>query len=233
MKMGAYFFDMIKTAILVDGGYYRRRITRFTGDESPSKAADTLYKYCQRHLLHDKDNCSLYRVLYYDCAPSDKKVYHPLLNKTIDLKKSTLYQWSADFLNELRAKRKYALRLGKLADEQINYNINYETTKALLRGEKALSDLTENDFSLSVKQKGVDTRIGIDIVAMTLKKQVDKIILIAGDSDFVPAAKFARREGIDFVLDSMGSTISAELSEHIDGLTTFVSQFSKKESPTT
>ena len=44
------------------------------------------------------------------------------------------------------------------------------------------------------------------------------MILIAGDSDFVPAAKLARREGIDFVLDPMGAAIHEELSEHIDGL---------------
>ena len=43
---------------------------------------------------------------------------------------------------------------------------------------------------------------------------MDKIVLIAGDSDFVPAAKFARREGIDFVLDAMGASIKPGLSEH-------------------
>ncbi len=32
--------------------------------------------------------------------------------------------------------------------------------------------------------------------------QIDQIILIAGDSDFVPAAKLARREGIDFHIGS-------------------------------
>jgi len=31
---------------------------------------------------------------------------------------------------------------------------------------------------------------------------VSKIILIAGDSDFVPASKLARREGIEFILAS-------------------------------
>lgn len=218
---------MIKTAILIDGGYYRRKIVGFTGHENPATAADTLYKYCQRHLNHDKEDCSLYRVLYYDCAPSEKQVYHPLLRKTINLKKEALYKWNIDFLNALRTKRKYAVRLGKLADEQAVYNLSYEATKALLSGQKTVADLVESDFTLSIKQKGVDTRIGIDIVAMALKKQVDKIVLIAGDSDFVPAAKFARREGIDFVLDAMGASIKPELSEHIDGLTTFVSSFSK------
>ena len=63
-------------------------------------------------------------------------------------------------------------------------------------------------------------RIGIDIASLAYKKQVDQIILIAGDSDFVPAAKLARREGIDFILDPMGADIKADLFEHIDGLET-------------
>ena len=61
-------------------------------------------------------------------------------------------------------------------------------------------------------------RIGVDIASMAFKKQVDQIILIAGDSDFVPAAKMARREGIDFILDPMWATIKDSLFEHIDGL---------------
>ena len=50
------------------------------------------------------------------------------------------------------------------------------------------------------------------------KKQVDQIVLIAGDADFVPAAKQARREGIDFILDPMWQPIPPNLNEHIDGL---------------
>lgn len=67
-------------------------------------------------------------------------------------------------------------------------------------------------------QKGVDMRIGTDIASLTYKKQVSQIILIAGDSDFVPAAKLARREGIDFILDPMWANIKPDLFEHIDGL---------------
>ncbi|MDO4955242.1 MAG: NYN domain-containing protein [Akkermansia sp.] len=213
---------MIKTAILVDGGFYRRKIVKFMGNESPEAAADTLYKYCMRHIAHDREDCYLYRVLYYDCAPSGKQIFHPLLKKVVDLKKEPLYLWNTEFLNALRTKRKFAVRLGKLADEQAAYNLTSDATRALLNGRKTIGDLTPADFSLSIKQKGVDTRIGIDLVSMALKKQVDKIVLIAGDSDFVPAAKFVRREGVDFVLDPMGAAIKPELSEHIDGLTSFV-----------
>ena len=67
--------------------------------------------------------------------------------------------------------------------------------------------MKEKDFSLSLQQKGVDMKIGLDIASLSFKHQVDKIILIAGDSDFVPAAKLARTEGIDFVLDSLGQIL--------------------------
>ena len=69
-----------------------------------------------------------------------------------------------------------------------------------------------------VQQKGVDMRIGLDIASISFKKQVDQIILVSADSDFVPAAKLARREGIDFILDPMWANIRSDLHEHIDGL---------------
>ena len=50
-------------------------------------------------------------------------------------------------------------------------------------------------------------------------------ILIAGDSDFVPAAKLARREGIDFLLDPMWNPIKPHLFEHIDGLHSTFKQY--------
>ena len=69
-------------------------------------------------------------------------------------------------------------------------------------------------------------KIGLDISSLAYKKQVDQIILIAGDSDFVPAAKLARREGIDFIFDPMWASIKDNLFEHIDGLR---SQLEKKK----
>lgn len=71
-------------------------------------------------------------------------------------------------------------------------------------------------------------KIGLDIASITLKKQVNQIILIAGYSDFVPAAKLARREGIDFLLDPMWNPIKPHLFEHIDGLRSTI----KKNNPT-
>ena len=123
-----------------------------------------------------------------------------------------------DFHAELRAKRKVALRLGRLSETDLQYVINPDLTKKLCRGVIKMEDLKESDFILNIQQKGVDMKIGVDISSMAYKQQVNKMILISGDSDFVPAAKLARREGIDFVLDPMGAPIRPDLAEHIDGL---------------
>ncbi|NLZ46411.1 MAG: NYN domain-containing protein [Clostridiales bacterium] len=104
------------------------------------------------------------------------------------------------------------------------YRIFYYALRKLCRGDIKVEDLTEADFYLDIQQKGVDMKIGLDISSLAYKKQVDQIILIAGDSDFVPAAKHARREGIDFILDPMWHTIKPSLNEHIDGLTTKVAK---------
>ena len=148
----------------------------------------------------------------------DRNVYHPYLKKDKPLKKEPLYSWMTEFQEELRSKRKVALRLGRLSENEIGYQLSIETIKKLCNGLIRFEDLTEADFHLNVRQKGVDMRIGIDIASMAYKKQVTKMILIAGDSDFVPAAKLARREGIDFVLNPMGNHINSDLNEHIDGI---------------
>lgn len=62
-------------------------------------------------------------------------------------------------------------------------------------------------------------RIGLDITTMTLKRQVDTIVLVTGDSDFIPAAKVARREGVEFILDPMWQSVEDDLLEHVDGVT--------------
>lgn len=67
-------------------------------------------------------------------------------------------------------------------------------------------------------QKGVDIKLGIDIASLAYKRLVERVVLITGDSDFVPAAKLARREGLDVVLDPLWNRISPSLHEHIDGL---------------
>lgn len=219
----------MRIAILVDGGFYRKRVKHLFGELTPEKRADELHAYCLAHLSDKHDGAEkrqLYRIFYYDCPPIKKKVWHPLKQRTIDFEKQGTYKWTMDFFDALKKKRKVALRLGALSDEKAAFIMTQEAQKEIMKGNKKPEELSESDFRINFGQKGVDMRIGLDIASLAFKKQVDQIILISGDSDFVPAAKLARREGIDFILDPMGANIKDDLFEHIDGLR---SQWSKKK----
>lgn len=208
----------VTTAILVDGGFYRKRAAYFTGYKSPKERADELFYYCCNLLKDDNEYRKLYRIFYYDCPPTNKNVYNPITKKSVNLGKSDEYKWTCDFYSELKKRRKFALRMGRLSEEQVHYNLKHDSFNKLVNGTLKIEDLSEHDISMNLQQKGVDMRIGVDISSLAFKKQVDQIILIAGDSDFVPAAKQARREGIDFLLSPMGNPIKPDLFEHIDGL---------------
>lgn len=210
------------TAILVDGGFYRKRANALFGRKLPRERADELLEYCRRHIRQSQS--SLYRIYYYDCQPSDRVVYHPLTQKHVNLGKSDEFVWMTEFLQEIVKKRKVALRRGEELETQNGFSLKPQPLKDLCRGKISVDDLTEADFSLDITQKGVDMRIGLDIASLAERDLVNQIIIISGDSDFVPAAKHARRSGIDFILDPLWARVSASLNEHVDGVRQCVSK---------
>lgn len=52
----------ISTAILVDGGFYRKRAYYFWGEKSPKERADELYDYCMKLLHNQHEQRYLYRI---------------------------------------------------------------------------------------------------------------------------------------------------------------------------
>lgn len=207
------------TAIMVDGGFFLRRYRILKGQTSDARqVAKDLFTWSLKH-LEGKNNelRELYRIFYYDCPPLDKKIFHPISKELIDFGKTEEARFRAGFHSELRKLRKVALRQGQLADFG-TWTLEPDKLKQVLSGSILPGEINAEDLTYEVRQKGVEMRIGLDIASLTLKKQVDQIVLIAGDRDFVPAAKLARREGVDFILDPMWKEISDELHEHIDGL---------------
>ena len=206
-----------RIAVLIDGGFFIKRFNhlynsdgRMTGEQ----VAEAMYKMAHRH-LRPKD--VLYRVFYYDCEPLSKKTHNPVTGKAIDFSKTPQYEFRMQLMECLKHQRKVALRLGTLKEDGI-WMIRPRLVKDLLKGKITIDQLGEDDVYLEVRQKGIDMKIGVDIASLSLKKFVDVIVLFSGDSDFVPAAKLARREGIDFVLDPMHANVESQLFEHIDGL---------------
>ncbi|MBX1768174.1 NYN domain-containing protein, partial [Campylobacter jejuni] len=98
-----------------------------------------------------------------------------------NLSKTTTYKFRSELLKHLRKQPYFAVRLGEID----------------------VSELSNEDFVIDIKQKGVDMKVGLDIATLANKHQVEKIILITSDSDFVPAVKHARKEGLIVQLDTM------------------------------
>jgi len=222
----------MSTAILVDGAYFIKRFRQIEPDNAydAERAADLIHRWAIAHLTpsnrpapytpprsDSRPRRELYRIFFYDCPPLLLKHHNPISKQAVDFSKSREAIFRQALHNRLRNKRKLALRLGHLSKD-VRWTIKPDKIALLLRGQLQVSDLTPDDVRIDTKQKGVDMRIGVDVASLSFKKQVDQIVLIAGDADFVPAAKMARREGIDFILDPMWQSVPDGLMEHIDGL---------------
>jgi uncharacterized LabA/DUF88 family protein len=206
------------SAILVDGSFFLRRYSLIKQVGEPRAVVRDLFTWSLMHLEDpDEGRRKLYRIFFYDCPPLEKKAHNPISRRAVDFTKTPQALFRRAIHSELSKQRKVALRLGRLSDVS-HWRIKDSPTKELLAGRMALDQLAENDVEYDARQKGVDMRIGLDIASLAFKQQVDQIVLLAGDADFVPAAKLARREGIDFILDPMWAPIPDDLLVHIDGL---------------
>lgn len=194
---------------------------------SPQELAKKMWGYWMRHVDKEKSE-ELYRIYFYDCPPLQKIYHHPITNKQIDYSKSNTTQYKKALHEALLQRPFVAMRTGHLSmtDKAWGFKRNSSSNlKKLFRGDLLYSDIQPEDIIIKPRQKGVDMKLGIDITSVVLKKFANKIVLISGDSDFVPAAKLARTEGAHFILDAMGKEVKGELSEHIDGLKSFINQY--------
>ena len=216
--MKRYQDTPIRIAVMIDGGYFIKRYKALynkNNDKTPEIIANDMYKLAHCHV---GNNNYLYRIFYYDCLPFEKKIHNPISKRCINFAKTEEAACRNTIIDQMKKKRKVALRLGTLKESK-QWIFHRNIIDKLLKKDISIDDLQEKDIYYELRQKGIDMKIGVDIASLSLKHLVDKIVLIAGDSDFVPAAKLARREGIDFVLDAMHTThIESSLYEHIDGL---------------
>lgn len=103
-----------------------------------------------------------------------------------------------------------SLRLGNLMQRGWSANQN------MISGQTPSCSIQADSLRADIKQKGVDMRIGLDIAALALRDHVDIIALVTGDSDFVPAMKFARRKGVQIFMVPLKHGIYDEMIEHAD-----------------
>ncbi|GMB93860.1 helicase [Helicobacter bizzozeronii] len=213
------FFDVHlpkKTAVLVDLSFFLKVCySKLQDYPQPTELAEEIRKYVLRTLGASKDY--LFRVFVYDCEPVSGRTQQPISKKQLSLDQDDVAQYRTELLKMLKQKPYFSVRLGRLhLDKRNKWVLNPEVLKKLLSGKKSVKDLKDEDFQLNLRQKMVDMKIGLDIASLAIKKQAEKVVLITNDSDFVPAIKFAKQEGMIVQLDPLRQDVAEDLSPHID-----------------
>lgn len=200
---------MSKTAILIDGAFFKFKYKQLTGHFS---TADDVITYCQKLMQEPQlSNSELFRIYYYDCYPFLGRARNPLNGITTDYSTTLVAQKSTAFLKALRLKANVAFREGSLSYD--GWTIPTQNISQIVRNSGVLQP---DDLKISLTQKRVDIKIGLDIAWLASKRIVEKVVLVTGDSDFVPAMKFARTEGINVYLCCFGHGVKEDLKVHAD-----------------
>lgn len=195
-------------AILIDAGFARYGLKRKKDD--PPHSAPEIEELIAAVAKQDcVKGMRLHRVYYYDAKPLTKSVTRPD-GKVFDFSTSEMARQSHQQHAAIAKVPYVAMRFGELSDR------GWRLKKRLLRGKKVFKEITPDDLEPNVQQKGVDMRIGLDIAALALKRQAQVIVLVTGDSDLIPAMKFARREGLQLVLVTLGQNVKDPMIDHAD-----------------
>ena len=119
---------MAKAAILIDGGYYLKRLPAVRPDvdsADPEAVAGSVRQLVRRHLEQLNDVYGvhsvfqlLYRTFYYDARPYDKKAHKPVSGRAIDYAKTDQALFRERLFNALRGSRNLAVRLGEVRKER-------------------------------------------------------------------------------------------------------------------
>lgn len=197
-------------AVLIDGGFVKYTLKRKRAD--PPINADTVRSFVDSigklpwlcgHRLH--------RVYFYDAKPLTKKVARPD-GTVIDFAASKAHAISTQQHQTIARLPFVAMRFGELSDR------GWKVPERILQKQKNAPNMTiqSSDLEPNVQQKGVDMRIGLDVATLTIRSQVDIVVLVTGDSDLVPAMKLARREGAQVILVTLGQKLKGAMYDHAD-----------------
>lgn len=196
---------MKKVAIMLDGSFVLKSLR---GKLKRSPTTDELYDFAYSCVSSDEE---LFRIYYYDCPPYAYIETHPLTQKKIDFSEKAIFGEQKSFQDKLSRMDHIAFRSGVLSFN--GWKIGDKAWDELIKKPRSIKP---RDLVPDLKQKRVDIKIGLDIAWLSSKNIVSGIILVTGDADFIPAMKFARREGVQIILVTLGNKIKIEMREHVD-----------------
>jgi len=198
-------------AILLDGGYVTKILS---AKLKRAVTADDIMAECDRLKgLPELADYELLRIYYYDAFPSSASIKRPVSGETYHLGESERFRHAQSLFDQLVLKPNMALRMGRADLTPRAWRLKPRVSKELVEQQRPLTD---DDFDLDMGQKGVDMRIGMDMARLALRSMVRAVVVVTGDSDFVPAFKFVRREGVKVILEPYGKSGRKELRTHAD-----------------
>ena len=196
-------------AILLDAGFLRYQL----GKPGHPITADDIEAFVERIKARPElADMRLHRVYFYDSRPLSGSSTNPLNGEVIDFDSTDSAKYNKSLHAHVSRLPFFSMRFGELYHEGWGLRRNFFTRHKA----KKPVEVTAAELRPVIKQKGVDMRIGLDIASLTLKKHAQVIVLATADSDFIPAMKFARREGAQLVLIVQGKGVREGLREHAD-----------------
>jgi len=196
-----------KTAVLIDLGFAVNKLHKSLGRYVTAIDIHRLAVKC----LDDIEE-ELFRIYCYHCAPCSFKLTHPITGLEVDMSSRKTYAHNLRLIDDLKQTDHVAFRSGEIAFQ--GWRLSHDAVRQI---PKTGRSITADDIIPDIKQKGVDMKIGLDVAWLASKSIVERIILITGDSDFIAPMKFARREGVQIVLATLGHKyVKKELREHTD-----------------
>ena len=194
----------MNTAVLTDGAFLRKKFhAAFKKDITAENIQLFTNDLLSKFNLSSED---LHRMYYYDCAPCTAKTSTPVLNKAFLFEKTPQYTNGTQLLSEIKKLDFFAVREGTL---------QFSGWK-LKKSAYNKTPLADDDFEPELHQKGVDIKIGLDLAWISYNHIADRVIFVTGDSDFVPAIKTARRNGIFVYLVTLNHMVRSELPDNCD-----------------
>jgi len=196
---------MRHVSIYIDGGHLR------------SYAKKAKQTYDSALIVKVAKSCinageNLFRIIYYDSPPYIGTVDNPVSGTT------TTFNKPQTLLNNLGEQEYVAVRKGVIKFR------GWERTQASLKAHAEAAKnghpppaLTDADFQPRFEQKGVDLRIGLDMVSNAVTQKNDLMILMTGDTDLIPALKIVRSHGVQVCgVNLPNYKIISELKHHLD-----------------
>ena len=182
--------------VLIDGGFLRKRCSEL---RTKLRAEDIPY-VAQQLMKREGAKQELFRIYYYDCPPFAQEVQLPVSGEIHRFSQDSLYAQQMLFLNQL-----------KDLDHVWVYDRDFSNP---------VPRLDDSCFLPQFEQKEIDTLITMDILQAAQERTVRKLFLIAGDTDFAPALRFAREHGIQVYLFTLGNKVKQALRENDDVVVT-------------